>query len=126
MAIVQPNWSYWACIFPAMLTNSIGGDTLYSISNLIITSLFPSRTQGVAGGVYNTIAQIGKSFGLTITAVITNAVTARSDTAGMKNPAASLEGYRAGFWYCFSLNAAAMLSILWGLRKVGKVGAKGD
>ncbi len=49
---------------------------LYTISNLAITSLFPSRTQALAGGVFNTVAQIGNSVGLAITSIIAASVTA--------------------------------------------------
>ncbi|OLN81928.1 putative MFS-type transporter C1683.03c-like protein 2 [Colletotrichum chlorophyti] len=124
MAIVDPAWSYWVCIFFAMLTNAVGADTLFTISNLLITSLFPSRTQGVAGGVYNTVAQIGKSVGLASSGAIASAVTARSGAADKESPMPLLEGYRASFWYCFALYGATMLVTVWGLRKVGKVGVK--
>ncbi|TDZ24512.1 putative MFS-type transporter [Colletotrichum orbiculare MAFF 240422] len=116
--------SYWYCVFWAMLTNAVGADTLFTISNLLVTSLFPSRTQGVAGGVYNTIAQIGKSVGLASSGTIASAVTARSAVADKESPPALLDGYRASFWYCFALYGATLLVTVWGLRKIGKVGVK--
>ncbi|WYZ43413.1 hypothetical protein EsH8_VI_001112 [Colletotrichum jinshuiense] len=124
MAIANPAWSYWVCIFPAMFMNAIGADTLFTISNLLITSLFPARTHGVAGGVYNTIAQIGKSVGLASSGAIASAVTARSAVADKESPMGLLEGYRASFWYCFALYGATLLITVWGLRKIGKVGVK--
>ncbi|GKT60956.1 hypothetical protein ColTof3_08295 [Colletotrichum tofieldiae] len=96
MAINNPAWSYWMCIFPA----------------------------GVAGGVYNTMAQIGKSVGLASTAALASAVTASSQDENQASTTALLQGYRAAFWYCLALNATTLLVALWGLRKVGKVGAK--
>ncbi|CAI0650738.1 unnamed protein product, partial [Colletotrichum noveboracense] len=124
MAVADPAWNYWYCIFWAMFMNAIGADTLFTISNLLITSLFPSRTQGVAGGVYNTIAQIGKSVGLASSGAIASAVTAKSGVADKESPTALLEGYRASFWYCFALYGATLLVTIWGLRKIGKVGVK--
>ncbi|TDZ36982.1 putative MFS-type transporter [Colletotrichum trifolii] len=124
MAVADPAWNYWYCVFWAMFTNAVGADTLFTISNLLVTSLFPSRTQGVAGGVYNTIAQIGKSVGLASSGTIASAVTARSAVADKESPPALLEGYRASFWYCFALYGATLLVTVWGLRKIGKVGVK--
>ncbi|KAL0934518.1 MFS transporter [Colletotrichum truncatum] len=124
MGIADPAWNYWFCIFWAMFMNAIGADTLFTISNLLITSLFPSRTQGVAGGVYNTIAQIGKSVGLASSGAIASAVTAKSKLTDKDSPAALLEGYRASFWYCTALYGATLFVTVWGLRKIGKVGVK--
>ncbi|WQF81085.1 Putative major facilitator superfamily, MFS transporter superfamily [Colletotrichum destructivum] len=124
MAVADPAWSYWLCVFWAMLMNAIGADMLFTISNLLITSLFPARTQGVAGGVYNTIAQIGKSVGLASSGAIASAVTARSGVANKASPAALLEGYRASYWYCLGLYGATLVVTVWGLRKIGKVGVK--
>ncbi|KAF6803585.1 integral membrane protein [Colletotrichum musicola] len=143
MAVADPAWNYWYCVFWAMFTNAIGADTLFTISNLLITSLFPARTHGVAGGVYNTIAQIGKSVGLASSGAIASAVTAKSAAAAGgvgvvatragtgagpngQSPMALLEGYRAAFWYCFALYGATLVVTVWGLRKIGKVGVKKD
>ncbi|TDZ30613.1 putative MFS-type transporter [Colletotrichum spinosum] len=102
MAAADPAWNYWYCVFWAMLTNA-----------------------GVAGGVYNTIAQIGKSVGLASSSgTIASAVTARSAVADKESPPALLSGYRASFWYCFALYGATLLVTVWGLRKIGKVGVK--
>ncbi|RAR03203.1 integral membrane protein [Stemphylium lycopersici] len=61
MCVIQPEWSYWACAFLSVFFNPVGADTMFTVSNLVITSVFPARTQGLAGGVFNTVAQIGKS-----------------------------------------------------------------
>ena len=123
MAIAHPSWSYWACIFPATALNPMGSDALFTVSSLLITSMFPAKTQGLAGGVVNTIAQIGKSVGLALTALIANSVTARSLSAHEGGDAV-LRGYRAAFWFCFALNGITLCVSVWGLRKIGKVGLK--
>ena len=61
MALVDPSWSYWAAAFPAVFLNSVGADSLFTVSNIIIASVFPGEMQGLAGGVFNTVSQIGKS-----------------------------------------------------------------
>lgn len=126
MAIAQPQWPYWSCSFIAAGFNPIGADTLYTISNLVITSMFPPHTQALAGAVFNTIAQIGKSIGLATSAVVANSVTAKSYYEDKESPEALLEGYHAAFWYMFALNAVTIAVGFWGLRKIGKVGLKQD
>ncbi|KAF2876687.1 major facilitator superfamily domain-containing protein [Massariosphaeria phaeospora] len=124
MCIIQPEWSYWSCAFFAMFLNPIGADALFTISNLVITSVFPGKTQALAGGVFNTVAQIGKSVGLATSAVVASSITARSRYEHKDSPAALMEGYRAAFWYIFALSAATIMLFVWGLRGIGKVGMK--
>ncbi|TEA17297.1 putative MFS-type transporter [Colletotrichum sidae] len=98
---------------------------LAALSPLLMAAADPAwKLLGVAGGVYNTIAQIGKSVGLASSGTIASAVAARSAVADKESPPALLDGYRASFWYCFALYGATLLVTVWGLRKIGKVGVK--
>jgi nitrate/nitrite transporter NarK len=126
MAFAKVHSTYWQAAFPAIFLNPIGADTLFTISNLLITSVFPARTQGLAGGVFNTIAQIGKSVGLATSAVIAASVTARAGRAEKQDPAALLEGYHAAWFYGFAMTVLQILFSVWGLRKIGRVGVKQD
>ena len=124
MCIIQPEWSYWSCAFLSVFFNPIGADALFTVSNLVITSVFPARTQGLAGGVFNTVAQIGKSVGLATSAVIASSVTEHSGYIEKESPAALMEGFRAAFWYLFALSCATGLLLGWGLMGIGRVGMK--
>jgi hypothetical protein len=100
---------------------------LYTISNLAITSLFPVRTQALAGGVFNTLAQIGNSVGLAITSIVAASVTAseRSHETGKVDVTGTLwDGYRATFWTCFGAYVVSSLICAGGMRGLGKVGLK--
>ena len=124
MCFIQPEWTYWACAFPAGLFNPVGADTLFTISNLVITSVFPARTQGLAGGVFNTVAQIGKSVGLATSGVIAASITEHSQYHEKESPEALMVGFRAAFWYMFALSCATGLLFIWSLKGIGKVGMK--
>ena len=124
MSVIQIHWPYWACAFPAVFLNPIGADALFTVSNLVITSLFPAKTQALAGGVFNTIAQIGKSVGLATGAVIASSVTERSAFANKDGPEARMVGFRAAFWYLFDCSCFTVAVFLWGLRGIGRVGMK--
>src|SRR5271170_5157673 len=65
------------------------------------TSWFPVRTQALAGGVFNTLAQIGNSVGLAITSIVAASVTARDVAEGGTAQGSLWEGYKASFWTCF-------------------------
>ena len=44
--------------FLANILNPVGADSLFTISNLVITSVFHENTQALAGGVFNTVSQV--------------------------------------------------------------------
>lgn len=122
MALISASWSYWVAAFPAVFLNATGADSLFTISNLLIMSVFPGSTQGLAGGVFNTIAQIGKSLSLALVALLAESITKHSTVEEKKSPEALMEGYRAAFWFMFALSAASLSVSLWGLHGIGRVG----
>ncbi|KUJ14877.1 uncharacterized protein LY89DRAFT_556777, partial [Mollisia scopiformis] len=124
MAIIDPSWSYWTCALFATACVPICADCLFTVAQLAITSVFPPRTHGLAGGVFNTISNIGNSVGLALTAVVASAVTMSEDGRKVSTPQTLMDGYRATFWLCFALNVLILGVIWFGLRKIGKVGIK--
>ncbi|KIW95698.1 uncharacterized protein Z519_04283 [Cladophialophora bantiana CBS 173.52] len=124
VAIMKVRAPYWEYVFPAITLNAIGPDVLFTVSNLVITAAFPERTQALAGGVFNTVAQIGKSVGLALSAVIAGSITMQSDYPDKHAPKALMEGYRAAFWFCVALTSSTLVVSLWGLRSIGKIGLK--
>lgn len=126
MVFAGPTSSYWDHAFIANLLNPTGADALFTISNLLITSVFPPKTQGLAGGVFNTISQIGKSVGLALVAVIASTTTANSSYVDKSSPDALMVGYKATFWFCFAITVATLAMSGWGLRGIGNVGHKRD
>ena len=126
MAFAKPGTSYWESAFLANTFNPVGADSLFTVANLLITSIFPAKTQALAGGVFNTISQIGKSVGLALVAVIAASVTKDSEFKDKSSPEALLQGYRVTFWFDFALIVCTVGVSAWGLRKIGKVGHKRD
>ena len=126
MALADPRSSYWYSGFVATLMAPICADTLFTISNLIITSVFPAKTQGLAGGVFNTLSQIGNSVGLAVGAIVASTVSASGGVEGEMVTEKLERGYRAAFWTCFVAQVLMLGVSGWGLRSVGKVGLKRD
>ncbi|PLB54884.1 MFS general substrate transporter [Aspergillus steynii IBT 23096] len=125
MALVNPSWTYWRCAFVAICLNSIAADSLFTVSNILIADLFPPETQGLAGGVFNTISQVGKSFGLTFVELIANVVSDNKAAAEERyEPNGLMVGYRVSFWFLFAANIVSLGVGAVGLRKVGNIGKK--
>ena len=110
-----------------MFLNPMGAGVAFTISNLLITASFPAETQALAGGVFNTIAQLGNAIGMTLAVLIAETVTARAEKgAGIvgKGDDALMTGYRAAYWFFFGLCATAVCVTFVTLHKVGVVGSK--
>lgn len=122
LAVMREGAPYWAFEFPAVALIPIGTDVLYTISQLIITAEFDENTQALAGGVFNTVAQIGKSVGLALSAVVASSVTSKRHSENKEE--GLLEGYRAAWWFTFATTAACIFVTIFGLRNIGKVGLK--
>lgn len=121
MAIADVHWSYWYAAFPAILLSPICSDVLYTTSMLIVTSVFPQKTQSLAGGVFNTISQIGNAVGLAVGGVIASTVN-----RGKGDIHSLVRGYHATFWAALAASLIVGVISLGGLRKAGKVGQKVD
>lgn len=124
MAVIDPEWSYWKDAFFAQLLSPISADILFTIGILVVSEVFPEDTQALAGAVFNTLAQLGTSIGLTVTSVISDNVSDDSRFRHKDSAAALMEGYRATFWTLFAWMATACFVGGYGLRKIGKIGQK--
>jgi MFS family permease len=101
---------------------------LWTVSSLVICNAFPTDSQGLAGGVFNTISQLGNSVGLAVTAAIAASVTSHDGKIldDTQSPHSLLQGYRSAYWTIFSAMAVVCVASILGLRKAGKVGVKRD
>jgi MFS family permease len=139
MAIMDPAWTYWYMAFWAQALSPISVTVLVTVGMLIVSDVFPDKSQALAGAVFNTVANFGLSFGVGLCQLVALGVTANqgqsghgaeSDAAGESAEVPQgdtlLRGYRASFWTMHGfLIVCAFVAVL-GLRKVGKVGLKRD
>lgn len=124
MALIDPSWSYWAGVFPAQVLAPVSGDILFTVGLIIVSEVFPEKTQALAGAVYNTVAQFGWCLGINSMQVVSMLVTKGTSYRDKSSPSALLQGYRASFWAMFGATVVCALVIVIGLRKVGKIGLK--
>ncbi|KAJ5816723.1 hypothetical protein N7447_008956 [Penicillium robsamsonii] len=132
MATFSPAWPYWKCAMPAVFLNSVASNSVIPIATFIVAGYFPSETQGFAMGVLCTVAMIGASVGMTLTALISNDISTQllktpdQSTSFHESPETWMGGYRASFWFLFSLNLAGLAVTFGCLRKLGYLGRKLD
>lgn len=126
MAVIQPEWTYWANAFVAQLLQPVSVDILFTVGLIVITDSFPEDTQALAGAVFNTAGQFGMAFGLSVLQVISQQVEKGQGHSGLSGVQALLEGYRASFWAMFGFMLLCAVLGAAGLRKTGKVGMKRD
>ncbi|KAH4237090.1 hypothetical protein HBI06_053100 [Parastagonospora nodorum] len=122
MATMPIDANYWFAPFWALILSPINPDTLFTVSNLVISDAFPSDVQSLAGGVFSEICQFGNSVGLTIIAVIARSVSQQSDVT--PHEAWLMVGFRAAFWTIFAGCVLVIPLSFFGLRKGGLIGKK--
>jgi MFS family permease len=134
MAVVNPNWKYWYLEFWAQIFAPFSADVLFTVGLIIVSDSFPEKTQGLAGAVFNTVAQFGMSLGVGVCQVVALGVMSKDEnSAGHgsegaafedKDPMQVLKGYRASFWTMFAYMLVVAVIAVVGLKKAGKVGLK--
>ncbi|KAJ5124392.1 uncharacterized protein N7515_008217 [Penicillium bovifimosum] len=124
MAIIDANSPYLKSAVFAVSLNPIASNAIIPLASMMVANTFPLETQGLAMGVLCTVAMIGASVGLALTALVSNdmATHLQHSPAGHSAPEIWISGYRSAFWFLFSLSLVALLVTLSCLRKLGYLG----
>ena len=124
MTFAQKDSHYWTFSLYTTILNPVGVAGFFTVANLLITASFPGKTKGLAGGVFNTTAQVGKSFGIAVVALVASSFTRNSHYPDKGSPEALMAGYHAAFWCCFGIGCLTLALSLIGLCDIGMVGKK--
>ncbi|PIL26437.1 MFS general substrate transporter [Ganoderma sinense ZZ0214-1] len=126
---VDPHASYWKGAFLIMLTIS-WTDVAYTVGNLQISISFDSRSQGLAGGIFNVATRLGTSLALALSSSVASAVSqsyhAKHPELAVDSKGVLMAGFRAGGWVSVALAAAALLVCVFGIRGIGVIGVKAN
>ncbi|KAJ8115991.1 hypothetical protein OPT61_g2485 [Boeremia exigua] len=99
-------WNYWAWIFPATVCSTIGIDLPTILMTVFITTKLPKAQQGLAGGLLNSVLQLGVALTLGITDIIQVATVGKDGLAS---------SYKYTFWFGVSAAAVSVLLVtFWG------------
>ncbi|EXJ71499.1 uncharacterized protein A1O5_05307 [Cladophialophora psammophila CBS 110553] len=114
LARIPEGGNYWSWVFPACILGTVGIDLSYNLMAVFITTQMPKARQGLAGGLINSVLQLGFALLLGFTDVIQSYTV---DESGLR------QSYKNTFWFGVASGAAALgLVVIWG--KVPK--AKSD
>lgn len=107
LALIPPGGgSYWAFIFPSAILSTIGIDLSTILMTVFITTVVPSSQQGLAGGVLNSVLQLGVALVLGLTDIIQSEVI---EERGLE------QSYKATFWFGVGIaGASLMILVIWG------------
>ncbi|KAJ7841749.1 hypothetical protein B0H14DRAFT_2782456 [Mycena olivaceomarginata] len=73
-ALVVPAAPYWAYGFPAAVCSVVGVDFLFAAGMMFVADSVAPGEMSVAGGVFQTMTQLGTSFGVTASTIVFNHV----------------------------------------------------
>ncbi|KAL4258889.1 MFS transporter superfamily protein [Pleurotus pulmonarius] len=133
-AVIDPTAPYWAFGFPAAIFSVWGADFVFSSGTLFVAKTVAQHEQSLAGGVMQTMTQLGTTLGVPITTIVYNRVVQqrsremrwRLNPMGSNAPRpAMLAGYRAAQWCAFAFGCLAIILALIFLPGVGIVGHRG-
>ncbi|KAI1630129.1 MFS transporter [Exophiala viscosa] len=114
LAFVPEGGSYWAWIFPSNVMVTMSIDLSYALICVFITTTLPSARQGLAGGLINSVMQLGMAIVLGFSDIVQSYTV---DSAGLR------QSYKNTFWFGVATGAVSLvLLVVWG--KIDK--AKSD
>ncbi|KAJ7106912.1 major facilitator superfamily domain-containing protein [Mycena epipterygia] len=117
-ALIIPKAPYWAFGFPAAVCSVVGADFLFAAGTLFVAGAVGPGEQSLAGGVFQTMTQLGTSFGVTASTIVFNHV----QQGAMRNGADALGSYHAAMWTGVAFGGLATLLALVAFRGVGTIG----
>jgi hypothetical protein len=115
----------------------MAADAFFLIALLYASTISSKHEQAQAGSIISTITQLSSIVILAISTIISSSIQVGASakigqplTDFRNTPATSipkpalLKSYKAAWWFCFALEAAAILVVLIGCRGMGYVGSK--
>ncbi|KAJ7064686.1 efflux transporter [Mycena amicta] len=106
-ALIIPSAPYWAFGFPAAIFSVIGADFLFAAGTLFVSNAVGPDEQSLAGGVFQTMTQLGTSLGVTVSTIVLDNVTLHVLRNGD-----TLKAYQAANWTGVAFGVVGMLRSL--------------
>ncbi|OCF35415.1 efflux protein [Kwoniella heveanensis BCC8398] len=128
-AISYKDTNYWRLPFNGMWLSVMGADFLMATGLIFVAALSLPDEHSVAGALFQTLIQLGGSFGLAVTSVLSNSQQQKALEQGVQAIDAMLKGMHAAFWLGAATSFLALLIALVALRGMGTIGKgvkKGD
>lgn len=105
-ANLPENPNYWAWVLPAMLLGTIGIDISITLASVFVTTQLPKARQGLAGGLLNSMLQLGVAFLLGFSDILQSNTV---DKVGLE------KSYKNTFWLGVGSAVAGLIVVVfWG------------
>ncbi|WWC61212.1 uncharacterized protein I303_103792 [Kwoniella dejecticola CBS 10117] len=121
-ALSWQDTNYWRLPFNGMWLSVMGADFLMATGLIFVAALSLPDEHSVAGALFQTLIQLGGSFGLAITTVISDVQFQKAISIGKTYKEALLLGYHAAFWLGAATSFLALFIALIALRGMGTIG----
>ncbi|WWD15846.1 hypothetical protein CI109_100270 [Kwoniella shandongensis] len=122
LALSDENTRYWGKPFCAMWLAVMGADFLMATGLIFVSALSLPDEQSVAGALFQTLLQLGGSFGLAITSVISDVEQTKALQRGETPTHSLLVGLQASFWLGAAMSFLALIIAMIALRGMGTIG----
>lgn len=130
-AVINPKAPYWAFGFPAAIVSVFGADFVFASGTLFVAKVCLPHEQSVGGALFQTMTQLGASFGLAVTTIVYDSELKKASLRdgiivnqnGTNAPSsAQLTGYKDAMWMGFALGMLGTILAVLFLRGAGIVG----
>ena len=101
-AVMPVGASYWAFVFPAMICATLGMDLTFNITSIFITTNMPSKRQGLAGALINSLLNLSIAVQLGFADVVQN----QTSRLGQR------QSYQTVFWFHVACSGLALLIMI--------------
>lgn len=106
LALIPEGGNYWAWLLPAMILATIGIDLSITLMMVFVTTAQPIARQGLAGGLVNSVLQLGMALFVGLADIIRVSTAPTSGDRG---------SYKNVFWFGVGVGGLAlMLMTIWG------------
>ncbi|KAL4943224.1 hypothetical protein BDV06DRAFT_221466 [Aspergillus oleicola] len=110
LAVQGPKASYWAFIFPSLVTNVLGLDLQFNVANMYVMQSLPSAQQSLAAGIFNMFIRLGTTIGLGISTAVYSSILAQEDVK-VEDERDEFRPFRAAFYVSAALAVMACLFV---------------
>lgn len=106
LALIPAGGDYWKYIFPAMILGTMGIDLSVTLVMVFVTTQLPLRRQGLAGGLINSVLQLGMAIAIGFGDIIKVRTEASQG---------EVQSYKNVFWFGVAAGAVSLIMmIVWG------------
>jgi MFS family permease len=112
LALLTTNSAYFPALLGPLLLMGLGGGLAFAPLNVIVMATVPTEDAGAAGGVLQTMQQVGSTLGLGILITVFGSATRSSAAAGTTGPQLTVDGMTAAFGTAALLAACSVLVAL--------------